>query len=1634
MQARFDSFNRFETPMLLLCSPGAKIDSSGAVTNAIGFLNYTSDEEIVANFNELSEFNLAVYKVDDDEEQNKLYDSVKNRQYIYIEDIGFFCINSVEEHIDPRQTYKDVKLASCETELENRTIPGEFYLHEPISTDDDSVTYQFQELLEMLVSHLPLWTIGTVDSSLLNLYRTFEDVSEDTNILSFMLQDMQDAYECIFVFDILHRSVNVYAQNNYVHKSSIIISNDDVVKSIQISSSSDDIYTALSVTGDNGTGISAVNPTGSNSIFKFDYYLSEMPAALRAKVAAWQNAVADAEDAYYTLSQNYGEAYGEKSAADQEVDKFAYQLEKYKQCRQNIVGSSKLPANEAAGYAVSDDDWFQVSSVITKAKDESGIDITVTKLYSESRSISNNATTISYVPKGSSGSQIVALYVKDDDGIYIQKLTQTTATNIPVDCFRVNASAKTITFHTGQFTDATQVAVFYHPNSDTVEETSVIITDLLGVIDAKIMELESDWATARAAAAAAATRVNNLKAQMDSYHDTLAIENYFTQSEFETLSLYIFEGSYTDEYITITDSMSYSDQITQIKDLYDRSNGQLNKISVPTEQFSVDVENFIFHEKFAHWTDELETGVLIAVEIHPDDIADLFLTNFTVNYEDATLTMTFGNRYNKYDQKSLFEDLLGKVKRSANTVNFIKDQIYPITSGELDDMKLALDNMRTLSFGDALAAQNQSFIIDSTGITGTQTDDDGTVHPEQIKIVNNMIVMTDDSWQSCKLALGKIMTPGGVQRYGLNTEVLMGELILGSQLIMKNNSGGLTFNDNGLNITNNINTFNVNPNNSTKLLSLTQGNTDLFWVDAAGYLHISGGAIIGGSGERSFDDTVQALEDEIKQQADSVISTWAQGSDPSVNWNTTELKDIHDGDYWYYTGGTELTTSKDSENNNIKPSTTYQYTKISNTYKWVKTNNVATSLFDFADGKVDMYTGSHTDNPPFGVSNPNVNDLAVDTNDKKLYRCTSKSPNISWIEVDNYDAAVSSVKSSAKNTSIPVYYRAENATVPSKPTSSTTIYSSDNTSGQWTYKIPKPKSYLNGDEKHGCRYYTCTRYTDLNGDVSYSDVTEMSSLSASALWCSTNDQTLIDGADIYANSVTANQLAANSVTAAKISVTDLQAIGATIGGFTIDSTSIRSGEKTGTSDGDITLSTTNFTRNINSTPRSGLRFAIGSKFGIKNDGTVYASNAIIDGTITSSSATITGGSINIDTGEQTGTIILNHAYSSTNKIHNEYSPYRIYIYNDKNGTVVKDAIYSINGIYLSDDSTSTSQDLTISVDSITSETASIYMKSCQFQSGIFRNSLQVNGTGTFLSTTSFSGKISASDIDITGTLSIKPTISTEQTLQLAVTTDKAGLFDNTNNHWIIYGNTDSEIHVTRPFYLSQNTTLSNNTYLQAYPTIGAAYHLIGLTSSNHVAIGDSSLKYNMYFYGPTDRIDFETDSNNHVFFRPNSNGTLYLGSPSYQWYGVYAKNSFSLNGSAITSDRTKKKDIVDISDKYEQLFDKLKPKAFMHVDGDRIHIGAISQEVEQSMNEVGLTALEFGGFCKDVVYECEYDDEGHEIDGTLQIAKDENGEQLYDYALRYSEFIMLNTWQIQKLKARVAELEARLGLTEEENG
>ena len=682
MVVRYSTLRNLEVPKFTLCNPGSVHTNDGLLTKMVGMLIDHEAEEIVFNFNSTSELNLRVNRVQrEDPEENAyahgLYKSIQNRRLIFVEDIGYFMVTGVEDGYDGSIHYKDIKAQSIDVEIAQKMIP---YIEDGTYKFTSDASGTNKGILEMVVETLPLWTIGDVDESVANKWRTFEDVDTSLNCLSFLLEKVQDAYECIIIFDCIKRTINVYAQDNYVKQTSIHITEDDLINSLDISENAEDLYTAISVRGNENVTIAAINPLGTNVIYNFNHYLSWMPDALSTKVTEWQNAVEDKADEYYELNLHYYQKLSEAANLQMEFDKFATQVTIYTRCRNNIIAEA---------------DTVLVGEYNKVIVENGGAPITVCE----------------------------------------------------------------------------------------------DIADTLSVIDNLIAECESQQDNVLTQLDEVNDEITMYQSEITAIHQELSIIDYFTQEEYTELCHYIFEGSYTDEYVTITDIMTYEEKFEQMKILHDRAKGRLERVSEPTQEFNIDVENFVFIKEFSEWSEQLETGCLINVELDPDDVALLFLSNITINYDDRTLNMTFGNRFNKFDPKSLFDDMLGDITKSANTLNYLKEILYPIKNGEFNSMKEALQTSRNLSMGAALSSTNEEVVIDDSGYTGRRRLEDGKYDPKQIKINGRNIVFTDDAWETCKVALGELFFGSEGSAYGINAETIIGDMIVGHNIRILNSEG-----------------------------------------------------------------------------------------------------------------------------------------------------------------------------------------------------------------------------------------------------------------------------------------------------------------------------------------------------------------------------------------------------------------------------------------------------------------------------------------------------------------------------------------------------------------------------------------------------------------------------------------------------------------------------------------------------------------------------------------------------------------------------------------------------------------------------------------------------------------------------
>jgi hypothetical protein len=123
-----------------------------------------------------------------------------------------------------------------------------------------------------------------------------------------------------------------------------------------------------------------------------------------------------------------------------------------------------------------------------------------------------------------------------------------------------------------------------------------------------------------------------------------------------------------------------------------------------------------------------------------------------------------------------------------------------------------------------------------------------------------------------------------------------------------------------------------------------------------------------------------------------------------------------------------------------------------------------------------------------------------------------------------------------------------------------------------------------------------------------------------------------------------------------------------------------------------------------------------------------------------------------------------------------------------------------------------------------------------------------------------------------------------------------------------------------------------------------------------------------------------------------------------EYVSVTKDGVFASSPVAETSDRKKKKDITYGLGNLDGFFDDLKPADYRFVNGKsgRRHRGFVAQDIKASLEKHGISTQDFAGYVE---------------------KKDRDGGTTA--GLRYSEFIALLVDQVQKLKARVAELEEK---------
>lgn len=893
-----DMNNNVVTPTVVLCHRNK---------HKIGAIYPISEWSITPDMYNKNECSFKVYK-----EVNgiatPLWDQIKDLKVIYIPEYNeYFQIS-----IDKTQTNETVKTITGSNlgiaELSQTMLYDiEINTEDDIARDAYKMAYIYDptdissSLLGRVLSKAPHYKIKHVDASLCKLVRSFS--ISDKSIYDFLTGDLADELNCLVWVDSYDRSISLYDLDNscpkcnhraenetvcsecgatmtsgYGEYFTVPVSNDNLSDSISVTTKDDEVKNTFRIQGGDdviNAAIRAVNPNGTEYINRFATFQTE-----------------DMSDELIDKINSYQKLYESKKKPYKEIMNGLYNtIDQILYLTSSMMPSpetddtdankelAKLTADNLGMIAVQNLRVAGVTTVNNAVK--SMADIYMSAGYkveiassTYSNQVWNGRFKVTSVDDendtATNGSDITLLITDDYETFITQKiqkiLDKQDMSDEEYDWTKYGLN------RLSSFSDAYQSCIDMLIDSGVGDPNHEFYTSIYLVYYNKKLEVDKEIQVREAQIKEQEDKEAEYEKQRDSIQSELNFEKYLGKDLYSEYCLYRREDTYqNDNYIS--DGLSNSEILSKAEELLEVAQKEIVKASELQVDLSTDVGNIWTIDEFKDVLDQWKCGNWIRV-ICDDDIYELRLLNYTIKDSDfSKISCDFSSVLKVSDGISDIKSVLDSAKSMAGSYESVKRQAKNAqeTGKTVSEWVEHGMNATAVAIRDS---DSQSITYDNHGLLARTYDDiTGEYEPEQLKVVNNTLAITDDNWKTVKAAIGKIhyedpKHPGDMlSAYGVLGETIIGKLLLGEALGIYNDGGSLKFDKNGLSISNGTNSFVVNPNDET-LISLSNNNGKILWVDTKGGLHLRGD----GSGlDITSNEAISGVSSAISQLNDEIV-------------------------------------------------------------------------------------------------------------------------------------------------------------------------------------------------------------------------------------------------------------------------------------------------------------------------------------------------------------------------------------------------------------------------------------------------------------------------------------------------------------------------------------------------------------------------------------------------------------------------------------------------------------------------------------------------------------------------------------------------------------------------------------------
>lgn len=732
---------------------------------------------------------------------NPLYQKLTSYKMLFTKELGIYILQRPTTSGDGVSEVKHITGYSIEQIFEKKMLfleEGTYNFWNPVTPDDT--------ILGRILELDTTWSIGYVDPKLIGCYRTFDEY--DSDALSFCYGSAMEKYNCTIVFDVYAKTINAYDAGKSRGTVPVYLSYQNLVDAVDLEELTDDMVTQLHLYGSDDLSIRDVNPMGTDYLVDLSYFISNgdldvvpegSTVKLAERVKGWDALIRSNQGYYTNLVAARASKTAQKLAEEVTLADLKSELEVLTTEQSVIIQAIALETTEA-GKATQQKNLSDKTAEIDRKKEEiasqeaviADLQDEIDQYAGDIQAVVNQLAFSKYFTEAEQ--KILNLYLIEGDTTeetFVATDVDTAASGAistiqgslkisDSNVVRATLNGKKLYGATGgalQIISAKLTADIVQGTLEVDESSGAyVLTAYMGTITFGEHSFPSGMITA--------------SGTLSQFSSDISTQNIDGISE-DKGSWISFEAASSKMFFTVNvnDYQKYS----VARELYSFGEELLEEWAWPVYEFSIDTANFLFQKEFEPFKDKLEFGKNIYLNIGDEGVIEPKFIGLSIDFDNPeNITLTFSNRFQKRDVVANWLSDINKTSASSRSFDASK-YLYNKTANKTTQVSQFMENALDAAVNTIIGASNQSVVINGAGI---QVGGDSKY---QLRIVDNMIAMTDDSWQSAKLALGRFYSDAKTglkddsgkdiligETWGINTELLAGNLIIGNNLVLEN--------------------------------------------------------------------------------------------------------------------------------------------------------------------------------------------------------------------------------------------------------------------------------------------------------------------------------------------------------------------------------------------------------------------------------------------------------------------------------------------------------------------------------------------------------------------------------------------------------------------------------------------------------------------------------------------------------------------------------------------------------------------------------------------------------------------------------------------------------------------------------